>query len=162
VSEYSLAFAESLAKAARNVADIRPKDIDARRTILYLALLSTELSLKAMLEQAGHPVSAIRKRSHNLAALVRDLGKCTVDAEIAPGHHAAVSAARIRSRELQFEGAKPTVGRILDAERDGASKYPGQVRYGPLLRHFPAEVVLEMAFSVIAFARQYWTTLRFI
>ena len=58
--EYEIAFGEKLADIARMVAAEACVTIDAQRTVLYLSLLSTEISLKAMLERAGRPITKIR------------------------------------------------------------------------------------------------------
>lgn len=51
--------------------------------LLDLSLLSTEISLKAMLKKAGKPVAEIQGRSHYLAELLKGLGGCKIYAEIA-------------------------------------------------------------------------------
>ena len=53
MAEYDIAFGERLAETARMVADEGLAELDAQRTVLYLSLLSTEITLKAMLERAG-------------------------------------------------------------------------------------------------------------
>jgi hypothetical protein len=134
--------------------------LDAQRTVLYLSLLSTEITLKAMLERAGKPVPEIRVRSHRLAELLSDLGECEVEVEMTPGTKRYVSASRLRACPLKHGDGESTVGAVIDAESQGASTYPNQVRYGDVLRHFPAEVVAQMATKVSAFARKYWQSLR--
>jgi len=160
VAEYDVAFAERLAETARMVAAEGLVPLDAQRTVLYLSLLSAEVALKAMLEHAGKPVSAIRARSHNLAALLTDLGQCKVEIEITPGTKSFASASRLRGRSIKHGPARTTVGAVLDAESQGASQYPNKVRYGDVLRHYPAEVVAKMASEVVAFAREHWHSLR--
>ena len=157
--EYDLSFARKLAETAALLAAQGLTTLEARRTALYLSLLATEIGIKAMLEQAGEPVANIRKRSHNLGALTRELGKCKVKIELAPGVQKSVSAAKIRAIEVGDDSGKVTVGKILDAEAQGASIYPNQIRYGPLLRHYPAEVVVRMAGEVVAFAEKHWSTI---
>jgi hypothetical protein len=74
--EYSLDFSERLIDAARSFS--RKKNIDGEtgRAILYLSLLSCEISLKALLEQAGFPLKKIKKRSHDFGGLIKDLCFC--------------------------------------------------------------------------------------
>ena len=156
MAEYDIAFGERLAETARMVASLGLAELDAQRTVLYLSLLSTEITLKAMLEHAGMPVSGICARSHRLAELLSDLGQCKVEVEIAPGTKRYVSASRIRAIPLNHGRAQSTVGAVIDAESQGASTYPNQVRYGEVLRHFPAEVVAQMAAEVSVFARTHW------
>jgi len=134
--------------------------LDAQRTVLYLSLLSAEIILKAMLENAGKPVTEIRARSHRLTELLSDLSQCEVEIEIAPGTWHYMTASRLRSCVLQYRSAQTTVGAVIDAESQGASAYPNQVRYGDLLRHFPPEVVAQMATRVAEFAREHWRSLR--
>lgn len=160
MAEYDIAFGERLAETARMVAAEGLVELDAQRTVLYLSLLSTEIALKAMLERAGKPVAEIRDRSHRLAGLLFDLGQCQVEVEVAPGTKRHVPASRIRAIPLSYGSAQSTVGAVVDAESQGASTYPNQVRYGEVLRHFPAEVVAQMAAEVSAFAREHWHSIR--
>jgi len=157
--EYSLPFAEKLAKAASLVAADGLDDPEAMRTVLYLSLLSTEVSLKAMLEKAGMALPKIRKRSHDLAGLMKDLGRCTVGTTITPGKDMRVPASRLRGVPLTYASESSTVGKVIDAEREGASAYPGGVRYGKLPKHYPPELVSQMATAVALFARKHWTSL---
>lgn len=64
--EYSIDFSENLIKAARFVLEYQVNSVDAKRTVLYLSLLSCEITMKALLERAGKPVKMIKKRLHNL------------------------------------------------------------------------------------------------
>ena len=101
MAEYDIAFGERLAETARMVAVEGLAPLDAQRTVLYLSLLSAEISLKAMLEQAGKPVSEIRARSHRLADLLSDLGQCEVEIAITPGTKRYMPASRLRSCQLE-------------------------------------------------------------
>lgn len=158
MAEYHIEIAEKLVQAAGMVIDDGVEKIDAQRTVLYLCLLATEISLKAMLEKAGRPVEDIRKRSHDLSELLLDLGKCEIEVEISLGVRHWASASRLRSYGLTHGLDTSTVGAVIDAE--GPSKYPNQIRYGDDLRHFPPEVVAQMASKVTQFARQHWGTIR--
>ena len=158
MAEYDIKFGERLAVVAKSLVTNGIEELDAQRTVLYIGLLSTEITLKAMLEQAGKPVAQFRGRSHKLSELLADIGECKVEVEIAPSRW--VSAACLRSRALDYGGETITVGDVLEAERQGASKYPNQIRYGDLLSHYPPEVVVEMAEQVAAFARQHWQSIR--
>ena len=157
--EYDLAFANKLSETAALLANQSLSGLDAKRTVLYLGLVATEIAMKAMLEKAGEPTAKIRKHSHDLRGLARDLGKCKVEVEIAPGTKQHVPATRLRAIEVNGTTGKGTVGQILDAEAQGASRYPNQVRYGPLLRHYPAEVIARMASEVVKFAEEHWGTI---
>jgi len=160
MAEYDIAFGKRLAETAHMVAAEGLVELDAQRTVLYLSLLSTEITLKAMLERAGKPVSEIRARSHRLAELLSDLGQCEVEVEMTPGTKRYVPASRIRAIPLSHGGAQSTVGAVIDAESQGASTYPNQVRYSEVLRHFPAEVAAQMAAEVSAFAHEHWHSIR--
>ena len=159
MAEYDIAFAERLAETSQLVSAQGLDPVDAQRTVLYLSLLSMEIALKAVLERAGKPTAEIRARSHRLSELLADLSACEVKIEAAgSGHY--VSASRLRGCRVTQGGAETTVGAVIDAESQGASKYPNQVRYGDLLRHFPASVVVDAALRVVEFARQHWDSVR--
>lgn len=160
MAEYDLAFSEKLADTARLVADDGIDSIDAKKTVLYLSLLSSEISLKALLERAGQPLTSIKARSHNLKALLEDLDRCEVQAEIAPGKLKWCSASRLRAVTIDPNFANATVGKLLEAEKDGASKYPNQVRYGNCLKHYPPAVVSKMASEIVVWAKQHWNNIR--
>jgi len=117
--EYNIEFAEKLSEVAQWVAEEGLDDFSAQRTVLYLSLLSAEISMKALLERAGKPVSEIRGRSHRLAELLRDLGHCEVEVEIMPGKRHFVPATRLRGRPTLSDRSAPTVGDVLDAEKKG-------------------------------------------
>jgi predicted hydrocarbon binding protein len=76
MAEYDIAFGERLAETAKLVANDGLDSLDAKRTVLYLSLLSSEIVMKALLEKAGRPISKIRARSHNLKNLLEDIGDC--------------------------------------------------------------------------------------
>lgn len=160
MAEYDIAFGERLAETARIVAADGLEQLDAQRTVLYLSLLSVEITLKALLEHAGIPVTEIRARSHRLAELLSDLGRCEVEVEVTPGGNHYVPASRLRSYTLIYGTGETTVGAVIEAESQGASTYPNQVRYGNVLRHFPASVVAQMAERTSAFAREHWQSIR--
>jgi hypothetical protein len=157
--DYNIAFGEKLAEVANSIVDDGLDDPVSPQVVLYLSLLSTEISLKAMLEKAGKPSAEIRKRSHKLADLLCDLGKCEIEVEI-DGTPRFVSASRLRACSLKQDDGEVTIGRVIDAESEGASQYPNNVRYGNLLRHFPAPIVAQMASVVAAFADKHWQTIR--
>lgn len=83
--EYNLGFSEKLADAAAGVVNDGLDNFDSCQTVLYLNLLSSEISLKVLLERAGRPVAQIWAHSHNLSALLQDLGTCEVEDQIANG-----------------------------------------------------------------------------
>ena len=160
MAEYDIAFGERLAKTAGVVAADGLVQMDAQRTVIYLSLLSVEITLKALLERAGIPITEIRARSHRLAELLSDLGRCEVEVEIIPGIKYYDSASRLRACTLKDGAAESTVGNVIEAESQGASTYPNQVRYGDVLCHFSASVVAQMAERTSAFAREHWGSIR--
>lgn len=156
MAQYDLKFAERLAQVAAQLVADDITSVDAQRTVLYLSLLSMEISLKAMLEQAGKPVA----HTHDHASLLKELDRCKVEAELMPGLRKPVPASRIRSTTLSHHGAEVTVGSLLDAQTPQVSKYPNEVRYGDVLRHFPVEIVAQAATAVATFAREHLSTIR--
>lgn len=160
MAEYDFEFGERLAETARMVLAEGIVGLDGQRTVLYLSLLSTEITLKAMLERAGKPVTEIRARSHQLPKLLSDLCKCEVEVEIATGIKRYMAASRIRAIQINHGIAQTTLGAVIDAQNHGASTYPNQVRYGEVLLHFPVDVVAQMASEVSLFAREHWHSIR--
>lgn len=160
MAEYDIAFGERLAEVAKSVVAEGISELDAKRTVLYLSLLSMEISIKAMLEKAGQPLPAIRARSHRLADLLTELGRCEIEIEVTPHKRIYVPASRLRACTINHDKAEITVGAVVDAESQGASTYPNQIRYGEVLAHYPPEVVAEMAATVVAFAHRHWQEIR--
>lgn len=160
MSTYDVDFGGKLADTAKSIASNGINDPAAKRVVIYLGLLSAEISLKAMLEQAGVAVSKIRRRGHDLSGLLDDLGKCKVRVDIVPGVPRLVPAARLRAVAIKQGRSEITVGKVIKSEQDGASKYPNSIRYGNHLRHYPAMVVADMACAVSCFARVNWSSLK--
>lgn len=160
MAEYDIAFGERLAEVAKSVVAEGISELDAKRTVFYLSLLSAEISIKAMLEKAGKPVPAIRALSHRLADLLTELGRCEVEIEVTPNNRIYLPASRLRACSFRHGNAEITVGAVVDAESQGASTYPNQIRYGDVLSHYPPEVVAQMAAKVVAFAHQHWQDIR--
>ena len=158
--EYSLAFSKKLNEAAGLVIGDGTTEVDARRTAAYLSLLSTEISLKAMLEKAGYEISAIKRHSHNLKALLTEICRCKVKVQLTKSKEHFVSAAEICPLRIAHEGAVATFGKIIEAEERGASQYPNQVRYGDKFIHYHPEVLRQMAAQAIQFAEKHWDTIK--
>ncbi len=153
--EYSLEFARSLLKAADGIPLGPTSTEDEQRAVLYLSLLSCEVTLKALLESAGHSIPYIRRLSHDLAALLREVGSCRVQNG---GRWRSASGIRGLVANARFGNA--TVGRLLEAEKHGASKYPNNIRYGDLVKHFPASVMLDASKAVISWAQTHMDQIR--
>ena len=152
--QYSVAFAQELIEAARVPQHRIAVYEEAKRAVLYLSLLSIEISLKYLLEKAGVPVTAIRKRSHDIESLLADLGDCEI--QVGFGDEVKwVSASHIRARIVNPQYTGATIGSLLEGESKGASKYPRQIRYGEDPHHFPPDVMLQCAAKLIEWAREY-------
>lgn len=157
--EYSLGFAKQLIEAARVLKGSGHLIEESKRALLYLSLLSIEISLKYLLEKAGVPIATIRRRSHNIETLLEDLGHCEILAG-SMNQQQYVPATRIRARVVNpmFGGA--TIGNLLAGESKGASRYPNEVRYGPMPQHYPPDLMLECAETVINWAENEGKTIR--
>lgn len=158
--EYSLGFSKKLIEAACIISQEYIDDVDAVRTILYLSSLSSEISLKALLEQAGVPVSDIKNLRHSLGELLTHVGKCQIQEEVTSGTRAWVPATRIRSIVVDHRYGDATVGKILTGEECGASNYPNELRYGDRLRDYSVELKLGAAKAVVEWATEHWNEIR--
>lgn len=157
--EYSLAFAQQLIEAAKVPKRHVPELEEANRALLYLSLVSIELSLKYLLEKAGVPIKTIRNRSHSLQDLLNDLENCEIKLMISESQN-WVSASRIRARIVSPAYFGATIGNLIESECKGASKYPNEIRYGSTLRHFPPELIFECAVKVVEWACDYGEAIR--
>ncbi|MCU7884934.1 MAG: hypothetical protein KZQ82_12150 [Candidatus Thiodiazotropha sp. (ex Lucinoma annulata)] len=136
--------------------------MDEKRTVLYLSLLSSEISLKALLEQAGIPIQQIKGRNHRLVVLLNDLSKCKFKTEIGGGVEGWVNAAAVRAITVDEVYGNATIGTLLSAETKGAVQYPNQIRYGENIYHYPAELMLEAASLLNAWAKENFNTIKLI
>ncbi|WP_341649125.1 hypothetical protein [Thauera humireducens] len=161
MAEYNIEFAEKLITAARVVASSNSDSVDAQRTILYLSLLSCEISLKALLERAGFSVREITALSHNLRGLLDAVCRCevneTIGGVIAPMW---ISAARVCAIPINVADGESTVGTLLSLEEAGASRYPNQIRYGSTIVHVPCEAMLQAAEKVVSWVIAHIATVR--
>lgn len=158
--EYDLQLAEELAIVAGSIpqTDLAPVAHDRMR--LYLALLSIELSLKAMLERAGLPVQRIRNRSHRIRDLMSDIDSCTIEVTPVAGVVYRTAASRLRSVEISTTIERGTVGQLIEGLGENVSNYPNQIRYGSHLRHYDASLVADAARQIIAFAKVHWSSIQ--
>ena len=161
MSEYSLGFSGKLLDAARAVIGNGLDSVDAARTVLYLSSLASEIALKALLERAGKPVQEIKKRQHDLCALLKDIGKCEVLVEIG-ARSRWVSASRVRAVTVDERYADATVGKILTGEERGTSRYPNELRYGNRFRDYPPELRLGAAIALVKWAHENSSKIRFV
>ncbi len=157
--EYSLSFSTRLLEAGTSLKGSGQILEETDRAILYTSLVSIEIALKYLLEKAGVPVKKIRAQSHNIESLLNEIDKCEILTTIG-SEEKYVSASRIRSREVNPAFGGATIGNLLQGEAKGASKYPNEVRYGPIPRHYPSELMLECAEKVINWAENEGQTIR--
>lgn len=155
-------FAAKLAAVADQVDEKDPWADDARRVTLYLSRLSAELTLKALLERAGMPVARIRTRSHDLRGLLKDLGECEVEVQVTPGEKRWVSASRARAVSIDLGFVKISIGTLIDAEDQGASRYPNEIRYGEQVVDFEPNFLSSMAILLSDWAREHWDMIRWV
>jgi len=141
MAEYDIEFANRLAECSVGIVAEGIDSLDAKRAAIYISLLSTEIALKALLEKAGKPICEIRNRSHKLKELLRDIGDCEIRLEVIKDDFRWISASDLRSQTVDDRFGNAVVGVLVDAEDGGASVYPNQIRYGDVLRHYPAEVI---------------------
>ena len=156
MAEYSIGLVRSLLAAADQLLpETAPTSTeDDQRAVLYLSLLACEITLKALLEQSGHRLPDIREMSHNLAALLDAVANCRVNEG---GRSRSASSIRVVASDKRFRNA--TLGHLLGEEMQGASRYPNNVRYGDLVRHFPAPVMRDVARALLGWAEKHGATI---
>lgn len=140
--EFSLEFSKRLIEAAENLSQMKPVEQDADRAILYLSLVSCEVSIKALLEEAGYSLSNIKKMSHKFSKLKKALADCDFKGD------KKGSAARLFAKSPDKKVPKMTVGKLLDFEQEKASVFPNQVRYGSSVKNYPPTLMLACAKKV--------------
>jgi hypothetical protein len=145
--EYSLEFSQRLIDAAKSFLDKDTVDDETGRAVLYLSLLSCEISLKALLEQAGYTIEELKKRSHDFKGLIKALCSCNLVGMGIAGSRPH-SGAELLSQVVDPKIGNGTVGALLKCEEQGASKYPNEIRYAALVRHFPPMLMLDCASKV--------------
>ena len=159
--EFNLGFSEKLIEAAKVIKNSHMKDLDGIRTVLYLSLLSIEISLKSIMEKAGISISKIKTLSHNHKKLLEELEiKCEIEVEIATGTFRWLPCSRLRAVTVDTSFSNATIGVLLQAETTGASSYPNQIRYGSNLQHYPPEVMLEAAEKLLGWVKEFFYKIR--
>ena len=158
--EYDLGFAAKLAETADMLDEREPNNYDSRRVMVYLSRLSMEIALKALLEQAGMPVDLIRRRSHSLNALLNDLDNCEfltkADESDAVWHPATV----VRDEKIDMGVVEIPIGELVAATNPELSKYPNQIRYGPMVVDFHPVFLVGAANKLAAWAKKNISTIR--
>ena len=154
--EYKIGFAQKLSETSESMTEEGLDSEDAQRAVLYISLVSCEIALKAALEKAGKKIPNIRKKSHNLSSLLKEVCSCTILREVTQNKLSRVRATCIRGVVVDSNFANATVGHLLEAEESGASKFPNEIRYGETLKHFPAPVIAKLSNKVVAWVRLHW------
>lgn len=142
---YSLAFADTLISAARCLEASAIQFPEGRRAVLYLSLLSIEIALKSVLEDAGLSISAIKSRSHNLGQLLADLSLCEYEVYSDRGKTHWTSAATLRAIPIHEGNAVSTIGELLSVRGKVVSRYPNEIRYGAKISHYSPSTILFAA-----------------
>ena len=150
--EYSLEFSQRLIDAAKSFIDKEKINDETGRAVLYLSLLSCEISLKALLEQAGYTPKELKKRSHDFSGLIKDLCFCSLVGTGIAGSK-PYTGAMLLAQVVDPTIRNGTVGALLSGEKHGASKYPNEIRYGELVRHYPPLLMLACASKVCEWSR---------
>ena len=158
---YDIEFSEKLAETAKMVAQAELDEVAAQKTVLYLSLVSIEITLKSLLEKAGVSVKNIRNRSHNLQALLDDIPSlCTTEKIIGNGQVRRYPAAGLRGQIVDGRFDNGTVGAIIDGAASTASKYPNEFRYGEQVSHYPPQLLMKTAFKVLEWTKKHWETIQ--
>ncbi|MGV1099374.1 hypothetical protein ACUUL3_08185 [Thiovibrio sp. JS02] len=157
--EYSLQFSQRLIDAAESFLGKDNVDDETGRAVLYLSLLSCEISLKALLEQAGYSTKELKKRSHDFSGLIKDLCFCDLEGTGVAGSQPCTGA-RLLSQVVDANIGNGTVGALLKCEQQGASKYPNEIRYGELVQHFSPILMLRCASKVCEWGRNNITKMK--
>ncbi|WP_300163802.1 hypothetical protein [Solidesulfovibrio sp.] len=152
MAEYDIDFSSKLVDVSMGALEKNELDFETLRVVLYLSLLSIEISLKSILERAGFKIGKIRECGHDLPELLKFVGRCWITIEFGR----RIPASHVRSCAVKYDGAESTVGRIIDSGAEGVSKYPNQIRYGEGFTHYPPQAVLQAAHAVVLFAKEYW------
>lgn len=158
--EYNIGFSEQLLNAANIVTRDSQDTLDGQRTILYLSLLSSEIALKALLERAGVPVRDIRRFSHSHEELLKKVDHCEVKVAVSPSQMRWLSASRIRAISVSTEYSDSTVGALFSLKDEKVSQYPNQIRYGNMITHAPAIVMLQASDKLLEWIKYYFEYIR--
>jgi hypothetical protein len=148
-----------LIDAAQGIVERGENSEDACRAVLFLSLLSCEITLKVLLEKAGVPLVEIKKVSHDLRKLLAEMDRCEVDEEISGQLMQWVPASQIGGETI-IPGTTFSVGALLEGENQETSKYPSDIRYGGHIYRLPPVAVLAGAEILLDWAYQKWDRIR--
>lgn len=151
MSEYNLEFSEAMAESSGLILRSDSLPEEGQRTALYTALVACEMALKYALTHAGVSVP----KTHDLSKLIGLVSNCSVEQEITKGVIKRVPASRIRGVLASDEYSDAILGKLLEAEEYGASKFPNEIRYGHALKHFPASVMQQASIQLISWVQSH-------
>lgn len=160
MSEYNSSFADVLFSCATDLENQGIGNVDAQRAILYLCLLASEVRLKAILEKANLPILDISKASHDFKKILMLFHKIEFEKEITPGVKKWFPGSEIRAITIDPNYSNATVGNVLDAEGQGASKYPSELRYGDKVRHYDTIILIGTYKAIAEFSCNNWANFR--
>ncbi len=150
-SAYNLEMSERLLESATLLLEKNgDTDYSTCQAVIYLSLVSIEISLKATLEKAGFKEPQLRKISHNIPSLFTAISFC----ESMNGNGQWRRMSRIRSYEIEYKSSKDTVGSLVERMPDETSKFPNDIRYTNQFKHFPAPCVHELARAIVHFCAE--------
>lgn len=159
--EYDIAFGQRLAEIAARESDEFPHAYASRRVSAYMARLSMEITLKALLEKAGMPITQIRAYSHRLRDLLDAVARCAIKVEVAAGISRQVHAGRVRGAAFDFGGFQIAIGDIVDPDPQDISKYPNEIRYGSTVIDISPPLLAGAAVRLSEWAREHWDNIEF-
>ena len=73
-----------------------------------------------------------------------------------------MNASRIRSIVVDSTYADATIGKLLEAEKYGASQFPNQIRYGDILKHFPPSTIARLSQKVVDWVSLHYDEIRWV
>ncbi len=154
--EYSIDFSERLIEAADSFIGKTEPECETNRAVLYLSLVSCEVSLKYALEKAGFAANSLRTRSHNFSALLSDFCKCKIwNSDVNRWESAiAIASVVVVSEVRGVEICNGTIGSLLDHDNENISKFPNSIRYGDKINHYDPLVMLDCAKAVAKWVRK--------
>lgn len=150
--QFDINFAMNLAEVSIALLNQGLETPEARRTVIYLSRLSIELSLKALLELAGKPTLEIKKRGHDLQALLADVESYDFKMGITDAQWH--SGTEIRKLNVPYNIHQIDMGIIIEAERHGASKFPNEIRYGDNVQDVAPEILAPASLILASWAHR--------
>lgn len=73
-----------------------------------------------------------------------------------------VSAARVRAVSIDLGVVQVSIGALIDAEEEGASRYRNEIRYGDKVVDFDPGLVSAMSVLLAKWAKQNWSRIRYV